>query len=64
MVPGETGWLVPAGDAAALADAMEALAATPSGQLAAMGTAGRARVLARHDIAASAAALEALFAGR
>ena len=64
VVPGETGWLVPAGDAAALADAMVALAATPPERLAAMGAAGRARVLARHDIAASAAALEALFAGR
>jgi colanic acid/amylovoran biosynthesis glycosyltransferase len=60
-VPGETGWLVPAGDAAALADAMVALAATPRDQLSAMGAAGRARVLARHDIDASAKALETLF---
>jgi glycosyltransferase involved in cell wall biosynthesis len=64
VLPGETGWLVPAGDAAALAEAMVAFAATPPGQLAAMGSTGRARVLARHDIAASAATLEGLFAGR
>jgi glycosyltransferase involved in cell wall biosynthesis len=64
VVPGETGWLVPAGDATALAYAMVAFAATPQGQLAAMGAAGRARVLARHDIAASAAELERLFTGR
>ena len=64
VVPGQTGWLVPAGDADALAEGMVALAATPPDRLAALGQAGRARVLARHDIAASAAALAALFARR
>ena len=63
VLPGETGWLVPAGDAAGLADAMLALAATPPEQLAAMGTAGRARVLARHDVGQQAARLAALMAG-
>ena len=62
VVPGETGWLVPAGDAGGLAEAMVALAATPPDRLAAMGAAGRARVLVRHDITASAATLAALFA--
>lgn len=60
--PGETGWLVPAGDADALAAAIGDFAATPRAQLAAMGAAGRARALRRHDIDASAAALAALFA--
>lgn len=60
VVPGETGWLVPAGDAAALAGAIGALAATPPGRLAAMGAAARARVMARHDADAQAARLAAL----
>jgi colanic acid/amylovoran biosynthesis glycosyltransferase len=62
VVPGETGWLVPAGDGAALADAMVALAEAPQERLSAMGAAGRARVLVRHDITASAATLAGLFA--
>ena len=59
--PGETGWLVPAGDARAFADAIEALAATPAERLAAMGAAGRSRVLERHDVHDEAAKLIALF---
>ncbi|WP_349367874.1 glycosyltransferase family 4 protein [Salinarimonas sp.] len=59
---GETGWLVPAGDAEALADALRALAASPIERLAALGRAGRARVLERHDVDAQAARLAALFA--
>lgn len=55
--PGETGWLVPAGDVQALADAVADLVATPAAQLAAMGQAGRARVLARHDADLGAARL-------
>jgi len=47
---GVTGWLVPAGDAAALADAVRALAATPPEARAAMGAAGRTRVMERHDM--------------
>lgn len=61
--PGETGWLVPAGDDGALAAALAGLAATPHAQLVAMGAAGRARVLARHDAAAEARRLAALLAG-
>ncbi len=61
VTPG-TGWLVPAGDADALAAAIATVAATPADRLAAMGRAGHARVLARHDIDTEAAKLEALFA--
>jgi glycosyltransferase involved in cell wall biosynthesis len=46
VLPGETGWLVPPGDAAALADALGA-AVTAPGRLAAMGEAGRARLFER-----------------
>lgn len=60
--PQETGWLVPAGDVAGLAEAMIELAATPTAALAAMGQAGRARVLARHDVGREAAKLAGLFA--
>jgi glycosyltransferase involved in cell wall biosynthesis len=51
---GDTGWLVPAGDAHALADAVADLAETPVARLREMGQAGRARALARHDAAAEA----------
>lgn len=47
---GVTGWLVPAGDDAALAEAVMALAAMPAEDRAALGRAGRARVLERHDM--------------
>lgn len=50
VLEGETGWLVPAGDALALADAIATLAATPQDRRAEMGRAGRARVLERHAI--------------
>jgi colanic acid/amylovoran biosynthesis glycosyltransferase len=59
--PGKTGWLVPAGDEIALADAMrEALEATVS-QLTAMGAAGRLRVIERHDSLIEAGKLKKLF---
>jgi glycosyltransferase involved in cell wall biosynthesis len=60
--PGETGWLVPAGDAAALAAAMAEVAATPRARLTEMGLAGRARALARHDVDVEAGRLVAHFA--
>ncbi|MTH34212.1 glycosyltransferase [Paracoccus limosus] len=56
----QEGWLVPAGDADALTGAMLAAAATPAERLQAMGTAARARVLRRHDIAESARLLDEL----
>ncbi|MDZ4134440.1 MAG: glycosyltransferase, partial [Paracoccaceae bacterium] len=63
VLPGITGWLVPAGDVDALAAAIDALAATSPSRLAEMGQAGRLRVLARHDSDAEAAKLADLFAG-
>lgn len=62
LVSRETGWLVPAGDAQALAQAIRAFAATPLDRLAAMGTEARRTVLARHDITHEAEKLAALLA--
>ena len=45
VLPGETGWLVPPGDVAALATALEEALADPD-RLAVMGTRGREQVLA------------------
>lgn len=55
----DAGWLVPAGDVAALADAIAELDETPRVTRIAMGQAGRARVLARHNIDTEAAKLAA-----
>jgi glycosyltransferase involved in cell wall biosynthesis len=57
---GETGWLVPAGDVAALAEALGALSEAPLTRLRTMGEVGRARVLARHDAGREAEKLLAL----
>jgi glycosyltransferase involved in cell wall biosynthesis len=57
---GQTGWLVPAGDVRALAQAMDACVDTDHAALERMGHAGRVRVLARHDIDDQAARLLAL----
>ncbi|MEB8386045.1 glycosyltransferase [Rhodobacteraceae bacterium KMM 6894] len=54
---GVTGWLVPAGDDAALAGAISDLAQMPHAARVKMGTAGRARVLQRHDVDIEAAKL-------
>ena len=64
LVTPDTGWLVPAGDPAALAGAIRQAAATPQGTLARMGRAARERVLARHDIDREAEKLAALFASK
>jgi glycosyltransferase involved in cell wall biosynthesis len=62
VLPGENGWLAPAGDFRALADAMlAALSASPA-RIDEMGRAGRARALSRHDSDAAAARLKSLFA--
>lgn len=61
VLPGETGWLVPAGDVAIMATAIVELAETPQARLQAMGQAGRARVLLRHDSDQEAGKLAALF---
>lgn len=60
--PGKTGWLVPAGDADALAQAMGDLATTEPAELAQMAQAARTRVIARHDIYAQAAKLAGFIA--
>ncbi|WP_281967835.1 glycosyltransferase [Roseovarius nanhaiticus] len=60
---GRTGWLVPAGDALALAETMVEMAATPADTLDRMGKDARARVLARHDIDTEAAKLALLIGG-
>ena len=61
LVTRDTGWLVPAGDVAGFADAIIALSKMPVGRLTEMGLAGRARVMARHDIDIEAAKLDTLF---
>ncbi|KAE9630637.1 glycosyltransferase [Parasedimentitalea maritima] len=61
VLPGETGWLVPAGDSAALVRAMLQLGATPHDQLVTMGQVGRGRVLQRHDSEIEAAKLAGHF---
>lgn len=57
------GWLVPAGDVAALADAMDEFARTPLDQLTRMGIKARQRVLERHDITTEAAKLATHISG-
>lgn len=64
LVTPDCGWLVPAGDAEALAGAIHALATTPTDTLAQMGAQARARALARHSIDDQARHLAALFAQR
>lgn len=61
VIPGETGWLAPAGDASRLADAMMAAIAAPLTRIAEMGEAGKARALKRHDIDEIAIRLKAIF---
>ena len=58
---GENGWLVPASDVEALADAMQACLESPSERLDAMGLNGRRRVLQRHDVNVEAAKLAEWF---
>lgn len=62
VIPGLTGWLVPAGDAAALSAALLELNDAQLGTLDRMGRAGRARALVRHDVTSEAAKLAGLFA--
>jgi glycosyltransferase involved in cell wall biosynthesis len=58
---GENGWLVPAGDVEALADAMQACLQSSTERLDAMGLNGRQRVLQRHDVNVEAAKLAGWF---
>ena len=52
--PGENGWLVPAGDVEALAEAMQVCLDAPLDVLVRMGEAARSRVRLRHDADAAA----------
>ncbi|MFN4153983.1 MAG: glycosyltransferase [Paracoccaceae bacterium] len=64
LVTPDTGWLVPAGDAGALAQAIRDLALTLVDRLAQMGHAARQRVFDRHDIDREAEKLTVLFASK
>ncbi len=57
----ETGWLIPAGDEDALAEAVLKIAGLPQEKLAHMGDLGRQRVLERHNSDTEAAKLAAWF---
>ncbi|MBT8153957.1 glycosyltransferase family 4 protein [Epibacterium ulvae] len=59
VVPGQTGWMVPAGDQEQLARAILELAETSTDRRAEMGQVGRLRVLERHDSDTEAAKLAA-----
>ena len=61
ILPGKTGWLVPAGDTAALQSSMLELASFDVDQLLEMGKAGQTRVRERHLVEHEAAKLKALF---
>ena len=61
VIPGENGWLVPAGDVDQLAAGMEDLLSRTAEELRIMGEAGHARVLERHSIDVEAAKLAGFF---
>jgi glycosyltransferase involved in cell wall biosynthesis len=61
VIPGETGWLVPASDVVALAGAMREVLMESVERLTDMGLRGRARVVESHDVRKEAAALKTLF---
>jgi glycosyltransferase involved in cell wall biosynthesis len=53
VVPGESGWLIPAGSIDALVDAMREVLQTPTARLEELGREGRRRVLGAHDASIS-----------
>jgi len=61
VIPGENGWLFPAGSVDDLASAMEDCLSKSPEELRAMGEAGRGQVVARHSIDLEAAKLGDLF---
>jgi colanic acid/amylovoran biosynthesis glycosyltransferase len=61
VIAGEHGWLVPAGNVEALADAMRCCLDAPGDALARMGEAAHKRVLARHNVDTQALELANLF---
>jgi glycosyltransferase involved in cell wall biosynthesis len=61
LVQRDQGWLIPAGDVAALARAMAECLETDAGTIEAMGASARTRVFARHDAQREAAKLLKMF---
>ena len=61
VIPGENGWLFPAGDIDALTAAMQDILSRSTNELQVMGDAAYARVLERHSIDVEAAKLAGLF---
>ncbi|HRX38119.1 MAG: glycosyltransferase [Parvularculaceae bacterium] len=61
VIPGENGWLAPAGDAESLAQAMADSLAISDEQILQMGRSGKARTKRDHDIDTIALGLKALF---
>jgi glycosyltransferase involved in cell wall biosynthesis len=59
--PNRNGWLVPAGDELALAEAMRQALNSSVEKLAEMGAAGRADVIERHNVLLEAVKLKRLF---
>ena len=59
VIPGETGWLAPAGDASALSECIRRALCLDDAALIEMGSRARSRVLMRHDIDKAAEKLEA-----
>lgn len=64
VIPGENGWLVPAGTIEELAQAMEDSISMPKDRMRAMRNAAFDRVSARHSVATEAGKLKALFLGQ
>jgi colanic acid/amylovoran biosynthesis glycosyltransferase len=58
---GEEGWLVPAGDVAALSDAIEKCLGASPDVIADMGERARTRALQRHDVSKEATTLDEMF---
>jgi len=63
VVDGVCGWLVPAGNAVQLSQAIESCINAPDYKIQVMGKAGRARVLNMHDIVGECSKLASLFRG-
>jgi glycosyltransferase involved in cell wall biosynthesis len=61
VVPGEHGWLVPAGDVEVLADVMQACLEMPADTIVRMGEAAHKRVVERHSVDTQAAKLNKFF---
>lgn len=64
LVDSSCGWIVPAGSASRLADALADALARPTAELAAMGVVGRSRVKERHDIQIEVSRLASILAER